>query len=214
MSMPPSLRRFWIRLSADRRRFGLLVGAVCVGLLLWGRLIVVRQPPRMALADPNQAKATGPRDNIAQPRGTDNLPGAGVGSAEPRGKRSLIAVELWSSPNQDPFVISPHYFPKPTLIPPPIEIDPKSDGKPAEDFATIQARKDAQIRATMDRMKLEAALAGNMAVISDKKYRVGEVIVSPAGSMFEFKLVEVRQRSVMLECEGRQFELLMATPGS
>ena len=95
-----------------------------------------------------------------------------------------------------------------------IEKEPKSNVNPVEEPGQAEARLVAQIRVSIERLKLEAALAGNMAVISGKKYRTGDVIVSQAGSSFQFKLVEIRQRSVMLECEGRLFELQMATPGS
>jgi hypothetical protein len=95
-----------------------------------------------------------------------------------------------------------------------VEVQPKSEANPAEEARQAEARMVAQMRASLERMKLEAALAGNMAVISGRKYRVGETIVSQPASPFQFQLVEIRQRSVMLECEGRQFELQMATPGT
>jgi hypothetical protein len=67
---------------------------------------------------------------------------------------------------------------------------------------------------TADQFKLEAALGTSMAVISGKKYRVGEVMHGKDGDQFQFKLVEIRQRSVILECQNRQIELQMAPPGT
>jgi hypothetical protein len=46
------MRKLWVRLTADRRRFGLLCGLLFVGLLLWARIIVIARPARTAIAEP------------------------------------------------------------------------------------------------------------------------------------------------------------------
>ena len=216
--MKTSLRRFWIRLTADRKRFGILCGALMVGLLLWARLIVVSQPPRMALADPAGSKSSASGDGVAggqdpaKPSGADNSK-SGKGPRS-RNERSPIPVELFAKPSHDPFVISPIYFPKPTAIAPVIEQVPKSEVEPVEDSVQAEARVYAHRRVLVERMKLEAAFGNAWAVIDGRKYRVGEAIASGAGSEISFRLMEVKQRSVVLECEGRRFELQMVTPGS
>jgi hypothetical protein len=212
--MQSSIRRFWIRLTADRKRFGILCAALMIGLLLWARLIVVSQPPRMALAEPTDASATASTtgENSPGAAGADNAkPGKRTGS---RADGSPISVELSAKPSHDPFVISPIYFPKPTPIAQTIELRPKSEAEPVEDSMQIAARIAAHRRAVVERMKLEAAFGNSWAVIDGRKYRVGDQIGRLAGSEIWFELVEIRQRSVILECEGRQFELQMATPGS
>jgi hypothetical protein len=221
--MSVTLRRFWIRLTADRRRFGILCAALAIGLLLWGRLIIVSQPPRTAVADPvpESNSSRQPSSNPNAGTGADNTKsGKGVGT---RGERSPIAVELYAKPSHDPFVISPIYFPKPTAIAQAVQVSPKLDVEPVEDSVQAQARLQAHRRAIVERMKLEAAFGESWAVIDGRKYRVGDVVPAVgerpgggAGSMESgsFRLVEIRQRSVVLECEGRQFELQMATPGS
>ena len=45
------LRRFGVRLTADRRRFGILCMLMAVALLFWTRLIVIKRIPRTALAE-------------------------------------------------------------------------------------------------------------------------------------------------------------------
>ena len=45
------LRRLWIQITSDRKRFGLLCAMLLIGLLLWGRIIVTSNLPRMAVAD-------------------------------------------------------------------------------------------------------------------------------------------------------------------
>ena len=98
MTTPTSFRRFWIQLTADRKRFGMLVGAVCIGLLLWGRLIVVRQPPRMALASEAEQKPKAAGAPSKRAAGADNpMSFAASKSVEARSKRTPIAVELWST---------------------------------------------------------------------------------------------------------------------
>ena len=45
------LRRLWIQITSDRKRFGLLCAMLLIGLLLWGRIIVTSNLPRTAIAD-------------------------------------------------------------------------------------------------------------------------------------------------------------------
>lgn len=53
--MKRKLKRMWRQATADKTKFGLLVTCVLVGLLLWGRLILLEKVPRHATADPKQA---------------------------------------------------------------------------------------------------------------------------------------------------------------
>jgi hypothetical protein len=50
--MHKTMRKIWVRLTADRRQFGLLCGLLFVGLLLWARIIVIARPARTAIAEP------------------------------------------------------------------------------------------------------------------------------------------------------------------
>jgi hypothetical protein len=219
------LRRFWIQLTADRRRFGALCLALCLGLLLWARLIVVSKPPRTALA--NDALAAGkaspsidPDRSAASPeatasRGADNkVRRSGSEIVDGRAGRSPIRVELSAKPVQDPFVIDPLYFPKPTPFTDSNQHASKSQSEPVEEPLQTEARLTAQLLALVERFKLEAAIGSSIAVIDGKAYRVGNEIPSSQGRQVRFKLSEVRQRSVILECEGRRFELQMTSPGT
>jgi hypothetical protein len=223
--MSASVRRIWIQLTADRRRFGLLCATVVIGLLFWGRLIVVSQPPRMAVAGgekntpsagagSKKAVGGGRRTTIDETGADNSAAGASSVDGGRRGNRSPIAVELWATPARDPFVISPRYFPKPAPIVDLHQSASKSQIKPAEEPQQIEARRTAQLQAAVERMKLEAAIQGSLAVINGRKYRVGDLIPAKPGSEVLFKLVEVKQRSVMLECEDRRFEVQMTNPGT
>lgn len=200
--MSPKLRRIWIQMTADRKRFGILCAVVALGLLLWGRLIVVSNLPRTAVAEP-------PVSDGARSTGKSGRPG----SANSEKARPTMAITLSSTPQRDPFVISPKYFPRPT----PATSQPSDAGKlvvkPTEDGLQAEARYTAQLRSLAAKFKLEAAMGGSIAVINGRTYRSGDVVPSVTDERVGFTLVEIKQRSVVLECDGRVFELQMATPG-
>ncbi len=201
--MPMWLRRLWIQLTADPKRLGVLCTALLLGLLLWTRLIVVSNPPRTAVADdPGGAKKSEkPRADATKAHASQTF-----------GVREPVAIELSTAPERDPFVISPAHFPKPTLVTETAPVVSKSELEAVEDPMQVEARRLAQMRATADTLKLEAAIGGSMAVINGKTYRAGQWIDQRAGESHRFRLVEVKQRSVILECDGRLFEVHMAGP--
>jgi hypothetical protein len=200
--MTVMLRRLWIQMTADRKKFGALCVAFAIGLLLWARLIVVSQPPRTAMAnDPGKV--------VAKPPVGPGDPVVGPGA-----NRAVRPIELVTTPSHDPFVISPRYFPKPTQITETSKEPSKLRPQPAEEPDQIEARQLAKLQANAERFRLEAAMGGMMAVISGKTYRVGDLIPGTQDELVVFTLVEIRQRSVILEAEGYRFELQMALPGS
>lgn len=208
--MPVMLRRLWIQLTADPKKFGALCAAFALGLLLWARLIVVSQPPRTALAnEPVTSPGVKSSSRTTAALGTDKEPLTHASDA-----RATVRIELASTPERDPFVISRQYFPKPTQIADTSKEASKLLAQPAEEPEQIEARQLARIRANAERFRLEAAMGGMMVVISGKTYRVGDLIPGTQDEHVVFELVEIRQRSVILECEGHRFELQMASPGS
>ena len=98
--MKVKLQRVWIQATADKRKFGLLCAVAAVGLLLWGRLILTSNVPRTVVAEPSAESVSGTSD-IADLRSQRTKP--------------TQMIELWSTPGRDPFVISPLYFPPPSL---------------------------------------------------------------------------------------------------
>ncbi len=58
--MKKRLRRFWRQATADKKKFGILVTFVAIGLLLWGRLMLLEKVPRHATADPSGQPAQAP----------------------------------------------------------------------------------------------------------------------------------------------------------
>ena len=61
--MNKKLYRLWRQMTADKKRFGVMATLMAVGLLLWARLILLQDVPRVATADPDpgeQQPAQGP----------------------------------------------------------------------------------------------------------------------------------------------------------
>lgn len=200
------MRRLWFQVTADRRRVGVLAGCVLVGLLLWARIIIVSNMPRTAVANdgsPNQGLGS---------TGTPSPAGdVDVSQKTPRISQS---VALSTQPGHDPFVISTQYFPKATPV---VQLHPdggKSGGEQAEDSEQIEARRIAHLQDLVGQLRLDAAMAGTMAVISGKAYRPGDEIpvATAPGEHITLTLADVQQRAVILECEGHRFELKMSSP--
>lgn len=223
--MPVQLRRLWIQLTSNRKRFGLLCAALCVGMLLWARLIVVSRMPRTAIADDGPASAgevakvdrRGDADPSRIASDGRELRVSGADQSAP--PSTPLRVALHRTPARDPFVISPQFLPRANPFDPSSQSAanaPKLPPNPVEESAQAQARITAQLLAAVDRLKLDAAVAGSMAVINGKTYRLGDVVVggNPAGSEpVQFRLAEVKTRSAILECQNRRFEIHMPLPG-
>ncbi|MHC4382167.1 MAG: hypothetical protein ACYS0J_04855 [Planctomycetota bacterium] len=195
------LRRLWIQITSDRKRFGILCAMLALGLLLWGRIIVTSNLPRTAMAN-------GDDPNLLLP------PDPGPGSSDkPLGPP--VKVTLARQPRRDPFLISDEHFPKPT----PVEVLPqdgsKSGGNATENTNRTDERLTRELRALVDRFKLTAVMQGRpMAVINGKSYRLYSWIQAVGNDEYRFQLVEVGDRSVVLEYEGRRFRLRMVFPGN
>jgi hypothetical protein len=87
------LRRFGVRLTADRRRFGILCLLMAVALLFWTRLIVIKRIPRTALAETELLIA---QDSVSDAHDA---------------RMEIVTVVLPDQPQRDPFEIDPFVFP-------------------------------------------------------------------------------------------------------
>lgn len=205
MNMQSTLRRFWIQLSADRKKFGLLCTMLAVGLLLWARIIVISNVPRTATATGENkvgAAATLPEDVIRD------------SSARTTPGREPISLRMDRTPRRDPFVIDQDFFPKPTIADASSAEANKLPAHPAEDAESREARRQARLEQALAGLKLEAVMTGaSVALINGQTYRVGASIPAGKDQELEFVLKDVRQRTVLLEFEGRKFELRMTQPG-
>jgi len=195
------LRRLWIQITSDRKRFSVLCAMLALGLLLWGRIIVTANLPRTAMAG-------------------DDGPGSGpppvlVNNPSDKPLAPAVPVKLARRPHRDPFLISVEHFPKPT----PVEVlghnDPKFGGNGDENTDRANERLIKELTAQVDRFTLEAVMQGRpMAVINGKTYRLYSWIPAVGNDQIRFQLVEVGHRSVVLQYENHRLRLRMDFPGS
>jgi hypothetical protein len=201
--MPIMLRRLWIQLTADRKRFGLLCAMLSVGLLLWARVIVVSNIPRTAAATDGQ--------NATEPDERDIRAGTAITD---RHAKQPVKVRLDEAPARDPFVISTVYFPKSHFDGEINQEAAKSSSKLDETEIELRLRRQHErLRQQVQRLKLEAVMTGaELAVISGRTYRLGDDVPSNDDRSVVFELVEVKQRSVVLQSGGLVFVLEMTSP--
>lgn len=197
--MRSRLRRAWIRVTADRRKFGMLCAIVGLALLLWARLLIISDMPRTAIARPEAGE--GGADTAPTPAESDK--------SDPP-----IRATLYVDPSRDPFAVDDRYFPRPTpLSDLPADLG-KSNGKEVEDPREAEARVRARLQDLVDRFTLDAVMStGGMAVIDGATIRIGDSVAAKGSERISFSLAEVRQRSVVFIYEGRRFELKMTGPG-
>ncbi len=196
------VRRLWIQLVSDRKRFGLLCAMLLIGLLLWGRIIVTSNLPRTAVADPRPS-ATGSTSTSA----------GGTEGPDKRG-RPDVQVTLARTPRRDPLVISDVHFPKPTPVVLLGQENPKFGPDGAENGEQADMRLTEELRQLVTRFKLDGVMESTMAVINGRTFRLHNWIPGGKPGQALFQLIEIGHRSVTLECEGRRFRLQMDYPGS
>lgn len=198
------LQRFYVQLTSDRKRFGMLCVVVAAGLLLWARLIIVSKVPRTAVAEPDTALQAEALDEAeATGDDSDNRP------------REVVKITLPNEVSRDPFLINRHFFPKPSAQTSTVQEVSKLAAEPVENPEQEKARRLAQLRASIERFSLDAAMTGaGMAVINGKLYRVNDMVPTLDNPKLTFKLTAVHARSVVLSTDHTNFELAMDAPGS
>ena len=214
-----SVKRVWIQLTADRRRFGVLCATFGVGLLLWARLIIVSNVSRTAVADQPDvgvtAGASGGKGAAGSKREADK-PDSDGSAKTAGGARTAVEVRLSRRSERDPFVISPAYFPKAATAPTVKQEAGKLPTEAAEDASQKHARLVARLNQSLGSVRLEAVMGQTTAIIDGKAYRLGDMLVvkGTGTERFEFVLLEVRERSVVLGYRDERFELEMLKPGT
>jgi len=194
--MKTTLRRIGLQISANRRQFSVLCGAIAIAMLLWARLIIVGNMPRTAMALPEPALK---RESLSAKKSAPD--------------QRVVRVDLDDAPRRDPFQIPNAHFP-PLVRPDVIMVNPpKSDLKEDENSFEVEANLRRQLQVLVDAMSLEAVMpSASLAVINGRTLEVGQMVAGGRAGEHRFLLLEVRQRSVTLEYEGRRFELNMRRP--
>jgi hypothetical protein len=169
-----------------------------VGVLLWARIIIISNPSRTAIAYPE----SGPPDHqdaLAETR-SDN-------------SRPVIDTTMAAPWKRDSEALSSAYSDESAQVAPIVPEREKSAVQQAEDPQLVERRFSGQLQELIDQLRLSAVMtSGEMAVVGGRTYRVGDSI-TVTGSHIPFSLVEVRQRSVILEFRDQNYELKMRIPG-
>jgi hypothetical protein len=195
------LRRLWIQITSDRKRLGVLVALLALGMLLWARIIITANLPREAVAG-------------EEGRGPTAAPPRPASAAEESAQPPPVRVRLAEQWHRDPLVAGGEELSRST---PPggSRADPSKSGlQTVEDSLQEEVRLTARLEALVNRFRLEAIMQGHpMAVINGQSFQPGDVV--PAiGDDERFLLVEVSDRATVLECRGRRFRLTMKDPRS
>src|SRR5690606_25374273 len=90
LAMNEAMRVLWLRMMADRRKFGLMCMLMAIGLLLWGRLIILQRVPRSSYARPEAPVA---------PAAIEGSTASGATSEPP-----IVKVKTATNLSRDPFV--------------------------------------------------------------------------------------------------------------
>lgn len=172
--MNKQLNRLWRQMTADKKRFGIMLSLVAVGLLLWGRLILLEKVPRIATADPDP-------------------PAAAPGEDTPT-VRALptVAVDLPESLALNPFALRPDRY-KPI----PVEDSGEEPVQPDPSDADELDRREALLDEARG-MVLQGVLQGASpsAVIDGVRVHVGDAV----GGYTVIEL-DPRQRQVKLRSQ-------------
>ena len=187
--MKKKLHRAWRQATADKKKFGLLVAMVAVGLLLWGRLILLEDVPKIATADPN-AQATPAGQTPGQP------PDQAAVAAPVLAPLPSVEVALSEDLTLNLFAFRHNRY-KP--------LPPEDSG--ASGVQSTGSTDDERKRELVEMarsLRLQSVIQGKSPaiVINGEVLRVGDSIEG-------FELVSFNERSAKLTREGLTFLLKM-----
>ncbi len=174
------LEAIWRKLTADKKKFGIMVVLLAVGLLMWGRLLL-RQVPRTATAVPDrvQVVTTLPNKTSAHPV-----------------KKTVDAWETvtYRPPGSTPrnlFQYDPRPYKRTTM-----EVDGVDIAKLPEE-ASDEAFRIAAVRKAAAGLTLQSVMKNQVphAIINGQLVKSGERIEG-------FEIVQIADRTVLLKKDG------------
>lgn len=187
-----NVKKSWIWLASSRRRMTTALLAMAFGLLLWSRLIMVSNLPRTAIAEDE--------------------------------KDSAPPVEIVVSDKDEPKSTQVNIAPTPKRVPPserilpnalarPIDSMFREEGKlvPRESDVALQnhgPQRQELIKRIIERLHLgHIDSIAKTAVINGRRRTIGDRIEFEGDPTVFITLDDVRTNSVILDGEGRRFEL-------
>lgn len=198
--MNEDLQRLWIRMTADRRKFGAMCALAVVGLLLWARLLLLSDVPRTGLANPAD-------------QGSAALPAGGGGGESKPARASIetapvVYLDSLAGPVRNIFAAPKELLSQPVQPDEVRAVAPKSQSDTPEDALDEQRRQVESIEAQAGRLRLSSVIVGASpaAVLNGRVVREGDQIEG-------FVLERVLKRSVILVKDQVRVEVKMDTPG-
>jgi hypothetical protein len=169
-------------LSKDKKKLGLVLALMAVGLLLWGRLML-KQVPRTAVAKPAAVAAAA------------NEAPAAVTFAS----RTTVHVDLPDVLSRDPFQIDPSGFPR-VEKPEVIQVAEKSDTEPVDE----KSEAAALVAKAAHGLSLQTTILGDT-----PRALINGQLLAPGDKIRGFELKKVLPREVTLEMNGVELRLEM-----
>lgn len=183
--MKRKLNRIWRQMTADKKKFGILTTMLAVGLLLWGRLILLEDVPKIATADPGSEQAA-------------KSDADGAKKTKVKAPFAEVKVDL-----VDDLAVNLFAFRHDRYKPLPIENVDGSEvdiGNPGDDESVRRRLLEERLSS----LRLQSVIQGPkpVIVVNGRLLRVGQKIDG-------FEVVSVNARSVELVRENLEFTLRM-----
>lgn len=187
--MKKKMWRIWRQMTVDKKKFGIFVTTLAIGLLLWGRLMLLEKVPRIATADPNTASATIDVEGVPSPDAID-------GTLLP--PLPVVRASLTDRLAQDLFAFRHNRY-KP--------LPPKNIRRTGVEPGLVNDDEEVRRRELEDMVKylsLQSVVQGDVpiVVINGRLLRVGD-------SIDGFEIVSFNNRSAKVTRDGLTFKLTM-----
>ncbi len=174
--MKDQLNQFIQQITADKKKLGIMICALAIGLLLWGRLLL-QGVPRTATAD----------DPVAKTQTTDNKDTQTARSVNASKPVQVIHIDLPSNPGRDLFGIDPSRYRR-TPGTSQNNSGPKSARVPTDGDPQM-----AVVREEAMELRLESVLTG-----SQPRAYINGLLLKPGDEIEGFTLLKVTDRHVLL----------------
>jgi len=191
--MKERLIQYWIHMTADRRRFGVMCALIAVGLLLWGRLILLKNIPRTGYAKPDE-------ELVVSDDGAEDQEHSGVIN------RRFIYCDLPTTLARDLFAVPSDYTKQASESTQSAEVASKLQVDQPDPVELERERVEA-IRSEAGSMHVDSLIRGSvpLAVIDGHVLAVGNTLKG-------FVLEQVLERSIILSKGGVRVEIEMESP--
>ncbi len=175
------------QLMADKKKTGVLLMVVLVGLLLWGRLLLKDRVPKVASAQPNYAASVTPVDS-----NSSNT------TSPDESERAVVYVDLPDTLDRDLFELDPRYKEQEDTSDDPVE--PQNSG---QELTDNQSWRES-IRKEASDLTLQSVFKGSRpgVMINGKVLNVGQKING-------FTVIRILEREVIVRKRDMDFKLVL-----